>query len=227
MWESTAAPIKAALPISLGTSCFEFSTPLTTSHTSTPLPFKETNMHSLIYRQTQKRPLYFEDFNFSKKATYLKMNVLFREKLGSSLLVKAGGEHCLQSPVYNVIALERRNTCLCWGMERGQRTGSTPSHESTSSFILPLAWSSNSFTVCFLQKLSCHPNNQRNGIPTLITMKLAQHFILEQWWYRPGHVSVMFRSSKVIIENQHKTKSNLFKIPDSIWNWLWNRLNKR
>lgn len=80
MWESTAAPIKAALPISLGTSCFEFSTSLTGYPPPTPVPPTiqgDQPMHSLIYRQTQKRPLYFEDFNFSKKATYLKMNVLF------------------------------------------------------------------------------------------------------------------------------------------------------
>lgn len=39
-----------------------------------------------------------------------------------------------------------------------QRQGSTSSHKFTSSFILPLAWSSDSFTVRFLQKLSCDPN---------------------------------------------------------------------
>lgn len=98
----------------------------------------------------------------------------------------------------------------------GQRAGSTPSQESTSSFILPLAWSSDSFTVHFLQKLSCDPNNQRNDIPTLITMKAGAALYPRAMMYRPGHDSVMFRSFKVIIENQHKTKSNLFKIPDSI-----------
>lgn len=103
MWESTPAPIKAALPISLGTSCFGFSTPINrATHPPHQYPTIQGDqpMHSLVYRQTQKRPLYFKDFNFNKKATYLKMNLLFWEKLEvSSLLVKAGGEHCLQSAV--------------------------------------------------------------------------------------------------------------------------------
>lgn len=89
----------------------------------------------------------------------------------SNLLVEMEvGENCLQDPVPNLEQLWKGGTLAreCKGRRKRKRQKqegglhSTRPHTFTSSFILPLVWSSDGFTVRFLQELSCDLNNQWN-----------------------------------------------------------------